>query len=141
MDRVIAAGILSSHIDSHHHVHTEWAIVKLVVKLGKEYGIHNIRLTRNLGRQNGYLKKIYKGAFNRWYLKGYAGIKGTDYFGDIDDFRYSFADRLPAGKSVEVMVHPLFDGTGELVDYDQQDLQNKLKGLFEGCNILSYNDL
>src|SRR5580698_5011889 len=38
LDRLITAGIRPSHLDSHHHVHTEWAIGKLVIRLGKEYG-------------------------------------------------------------------------------------------------------
>jgi predicted glycoside hydrolase/deacetylase ChbG (UPF0249 family) len=140
LDRLIEAGIRPSHLDSHHHVHTEWAIGKLVIRLGKEYGIRKVRLTRNIGQQQGYSKRIYKAVYN-WYLKGYAGITGTDYFGDIDDLRYFLQRRKPEGKSVEVMVHPLFDETGELVDLDRKDLRDKLRPVIDHRNTISYTDL
>jgi predicted glycoside hydrolase/deacetylase ChbG (UPF0249 family) len=49
LEKVLSAGIRPTHLDSHHHVHTEWAIAPLVCRLAREYGIRRIRLTRNIG--------------------------------------------------------------------------------------------
>lgn len=141
LERVLSAGIRPSHLDSHHHIHTEWAIARLVARLGQAYGIRKIRLTRNMGQQKRGPKMLYKRIFNRWYLKGYAGIVAVDYFGDIRDWNFLQQTRPPAGKNIEIMVHPLFNEGGELVDYDQQDLQEQLGPVINLRNTISYTDL
>lgn len=141
LERLLAAGIHPTHLDSHHHVHTEWAIAPLVCRLARVYGIRRIRLTRNMGLVDNYPRRLYKKVFNRWYLGPRSGFANTDYFGDIRDMNnFSAAARaaahaaggtgfLPpplAGRSFEIMVHPLFGDGGNLVDYDRTDLQKEL---------------
>jgi predicted glycoside hydrolase/deacetylase ChbG (UPF0249 family) len=140
IEKMIKAGIYPTHLDSHHHVHNEWAIVKLTARLGREYNVPRIRLSRNMGRLQGYTRRMYKKIFNRW-IKKHAGIASTDYFGDTEDFSMLMSSRLPAGKSVEIMVHPLFNERGELVDYDQQDLQGKLQPIINRSHTTSYTDI
>jgi predicted glycoside hydrolase/deacetylase ChbG (UPF0249 family) len=140
LERLLGVGIRPSHLDSHHHVHTEWALVQLVTRLGRRYGIRKIRLTRNMGRTPGYSKLVYKGMCNG-YLRRFAGVRSTDYFGDIEDLRHLLSKRSPAGKSIEVMVHPLFDESGELVDYDRKPLYDKLRPVIDHRNTISYTDL
>jgi chitin disaccharide deacetylase len=139
MEKMIQAGIIPNHLDSHHHVHTEWAIMKLLIRLGKEYNVRKIRLTRNMGKQQGYSKRVYK-YFLNGYLK-YAGITGTNYFGDIDDMREMMRARPPKGKTIEIMVHPCLDERQELVDYDRKNLQEKLIPLIDQRQTISYTDL
>jgi len=141
LERILAAGIRPSHLDSHHHIHTEWAVARLVARLGRTYGIRKIRLTRNMGRQKRGPRMLYKSVFNRWYLKGYAGITAADYFGDIHDWNFLQQTRPPAGKNIEIMVHPLFNQGGELVDYDQKDLKEQLGPVIGLRNTISYTDL
>lgn len=128
IEKAIRAGIRPSHLDSHHHVHTEWAILKLLIRLSKEYDVSNIRMARNMGRQRRHLFMAYKSFFNN-YLKHYPGIIVTDYFGDVDDFSLLMKERQPKNKSIEIMVHPTFNERQELVDYDGKNLQEKLKYL------------
>ncbi len=128
IEKAIRAGIFPSHLDSHHHVHTEWAILRLVIRLSKEYNVRNIRVARNMGRQRRRLFMVYKSFFNS-YLKHYPGISVTDYFGDADDFSLLIKGRPPKNKSIEIMVHPSFNERQELVDYDGKNLQEKLKTL------------
>jgi predicted glycoside hydrolase/deacetylase ChbG (UPF0249 family) len=123
LDRVLESGVDPSHLDSHHHVHTEWAIARIVRRLSREYGIGRIRLTRNMGRSGGYLKQIYKSIFNRWHR----GLTSTDYFGDIEDMHFSQKAQSRKGQVIEIMVHPLFNERGELVDMDRRNLQEKLQ--------------
>lgn len=127
LERVVAAGIRPVHLDSHHHSHTEWAIAPLVCRLARQYDIRRIRLTRNMGHIPSRAKQIYKRLFNYWFLGRRSGlVKNTDYFGDIDDMNFFLNSRKSksAGNlSFEIMVHPLFDKTGGLVDYDGRDLR------------------
>jgi predicted glycoside hydrolase/deacetylase ChbG (UPF0249 family) len=126
IEKAIRAGIRPSHLDSHHHVHTEWAILRLLIRLGREYDVRNIRLARNMGRQRRLLRMVYKFILNS-YLKHSPGILVTDYFGDMDDFVLLMEDRDPKNKSIEIMVHPKFNEQDELVDHDGKDLQEKLE--------------
>jgi chitin disaccharide deacetylase len=128
IEKIIDAGVQPSHLDSHHHVHTEWAILKLIIRLGKEYRVTNIRLARNMGRQRRRLFMAYKFILNS-YLTHYPGIHVTDYFGDIEDFTLLMEGMHLKKKSIEIMVHPKFNKRGELVDYDGKDLHGKLESL------------
>jgi predicted glycoside hydrolase/deacetylase ChbG (UPF0249 family) len=126
VQKVIAAGIIPTHLDSHHHIHNEWAIAPLVRSLAIEFRIPRIRLTRNMGRQPSYLKRLYKAVFNRWQLGRHTGLKNTDLFGDIEDMVYHSRTGWPEGAAIEIMVHPLFKENGELVDLNRQPLQPQL---------------
>jgi chitin disaccharide deacetylase len=126
LQKVVSAGIIPTHLDSHHHIHTEWAVVPLVRRLAKEFRIPRIRLTRNMGRQPSYLKRLYKTVFNRWQLGRHTGLDNTDLFGDIGDMVYHSRAGWPEGASIEIMVHPLFNEKGELVDLNRQPLQPQL---------------
>jgi predicted glycoside hydrolase/deacetylase ChbG (UPF0249 family) len=140
MEKVTGAGILPIHLDSHHHIHTQWAILPLTIRLGKEYGVPRIRMARNMGLQRGYTRRIYKRIFSGW-LKSQDGINSTDYFGDIDDLAIMMRTRPLRRKSIEVMVHPLLNGRGELVDYDQKDLKCKLDKAIDHHTVVSYTDI
>jgi predicted glycoside hydrolase/deacetylase ChbG (UPF0249 family) len=137
LERVLAAGIRPSHLDSHHHVHTEWAIAPLVCRLARSYGIRRIRLTRNMGPVPSRAKRWYKKFFNYWFLGRHSGlVDNTDYFGDIADMNYFLnsdssaranSSRGGQDHSFEIMVHPLFDPSGRLVDLDGRDLREGLQ--------------
>jgi predicted glycoside hydrolase/deacetylase ChbG (UPF0249 family) len=124
IDRMLEAGIKPIHLDSHHHIHTEWALAPLVRRLAVEYHIPRIRLTRNIGTPASLPKRLYKAVFNRWRISGF---RNTDYFGDIADMGHFSLDDEPMGKVIEIMVHPLFDERGSLVDLDQRPLQPRLE--------------
>jgi predicted glycoside hydrolase/deacetylase ChbG (UPF0249 family) len=127
LERVISAGIAPIHLDSHHHIHTEWAIAPLVRRLAREYNIPRIRLTRNMGHQPAYPKRVYKSIFNRWRLDHTPRLGTTDLFGDIRDMIHFSRQGLPNNKTIEIMVHPLFDESGGLVDLDHNDLRRQLE--------------
>jgi predicted glycoside hydrolase/deacetylase ChbG (UPF0249 family) len=115
LEKVLAAGIKPIHLDSHHHVHTEWAIAPLVCRLGREYGIPRIRLTRNMGLLKDYPRRIYKTLFNRWRLGRYRGFENTDYFGDMEDMKHFSEKKKASNKSIEIMVHLRLNENGSLV--------------------------
>lgn len=131
LERVLAAGIHPTHLDSHHHIHTEWAIAPLVCRLGREYGITRIRLTRNMGKVPGLPRRIYKKVFNRWRIGNRRDFQNTDLFGDIEDCKAFTRHQSVEGKSIEIMVHPLFNEKGELVDLDRKDLYQQLESILK----------
>ena len=88
LERLLAAGFRPTHLDSHHHTHTEWAIASLVCRLARAHGIGRIRLTRNMGVVAGRHKRWYKRIFNYWFLGRRSGLNSMDYFGDIQDLKY-----------------------------------------------------
>ena len=102
-----------SHFDSHHHIHTEWAIGAVVMRLAGRYGIPCIRISRNIGPRVGITKHLYKYLFNRRLSQ--AGLARSRYFGSAQDV----APVLQAldGK-VEIGVHPRLNEQGIICDYE-----------------------
>ncbi|HEY4337225.1 MAG TPA: ChbG/HpnK family deacetylase, partial [Puia sp.] len=78
IEKVLAGGIIPAHLDSHHHFHTWWGVAPLVCRLGREYNVRRIRLTRNIGRPPTLAKRIYKKLFNKWRLGGRHEFRNTD---------------------------------------------------------------
>ncbi len=106
------------HIDSHHHVHTDYPIYHVIRKLSGEYEFTSIRQTRNLFTGVSVPIRLYKNLYNG-SLKKICG-ETTDYFGSVQDlFHYCQAiggyDSLK-DSYVELMLHPMYDQNGVLVD-------------------------
>ena len=93
-------GLTPTHLDSHHHIHTEWAIGAAAITVARQYGIEAIRLSRNCGSGMDLLRKVYKLAYNT-RLRAY-GLAKTRYFGSAADVQKILAT---ASGDVEVMVH------------------------------------
>lgn len=110
MDAVLAHGISPSHLDSHHHVHTQWPISTLTIRLAHRYGVPALRLTRNCGPGPGWARRAYKVAFNTRLRREH--LARVRYFGSARDA--AFLPRL--GGPIEIMVHPELDEGGVVVD-------------------------
>jgi predicted glycoside hydrolase/deacetylase ChbG (UPF0249 family) len=87
-------------LDSHHHVHTEWAIGTAAIAVARQYGIKAIRLSRNCGPGIDFAHKLYKLLYNT-RLRMY-GLAKTRYFGSSADVQEILAT---ASGDVEIMVH------------------------------------
>jgi len=111
--RVRSAGIAPSHLDSHHHVHTEWALGAVTIELARRHGVPRVRLARNRGAGLGPSNRLYKAAFNARLRR--SGLAGTRWFGNV-------ADCAGAAGSAEVMVHPLRSADGSIVDAERPDV-------------------
>jgi predicted glycoside hydrolase/deacetylase ChbG (UPF0249 family) len=116
--RCCDAGVEIGHLDSHHHVHTEWAIGEIVVALARELAIPRVRLARNCGAGIGVVVHAYKRLFNARLRR--AGVAGTRYFGNVDDWHHLRAAGAPrtALEDFELMVHPVRTPDGALVDLE-----------------------
>ena len=119
LKRFSELGFSELHIDSHHHVHTNYPVFLALKRLCGEFGFTYIRLSRNLYRGGSILNRIYKGLYNRGVKKlcphrvGYFGsFKDLMEFTGNDPARL---ERLGMSENIEIMSHPLYSG-GELTD-------------------------
>jgi predicted glycoside hydrolase/deacetylase ChbG (UPF0249 family) len=136
LDAQIMAGLAlgikreTCHLDSHHQVHIKWSIGGIVIKLAQKYGIKKIRIFQNLSQMSlfGFL---YKSLYN--LRLRYYGLAQSHWFGSPNDeklYTKHNKNRI-GGKRIELMVHPGYDKSGNLVDVllDNQSYPDLLKNL------------
>jgi hypothetical protein len=126
-------GFKTMHIDSHHHVHTNYPVYRALKELSAKYEYGYIRLSRNLYRGGSLFNNVYKSMYNS-SIRRLAGSCSA-YFGSYRDAMtyfsmdpYSETDRrkgapdemkrLFRDNDVEIMVHPMYGENGELMDTD-----------------------
>jgi chitin disaccharide deacetylase len=114
-------GLCPTHLDSHHHVHTEWAIGAAAITIARQYSIKAIRLARNCGPGIDLVHKLYKIAYNS-RLRVY-GLAKTRYFGSPEDAREIL---VAASGDVEVMVHFPSDDHGNALQREElrEEIEN-----------------
>lgn len=101
-------GVLKK-LDSHHHVHTDWSVYRLLEPLALKYGICAMRISATLHKV-GLVKEIYKRYLNRRIRMSFATTA------EFDGFNEKLVAAAKRGEDVELMVHPLYTGSGEIVD-------------------------
>ena len=104
-------GVCPTHLDSHHHVHTEWAIGAAAITVARRYGIRAIRLSRNCGPGIDFVRRVYKWLYNT-RLRTY-GLAKTRYFGSSADVQEILAT---TSGNIEIMVHPTCEDADENPD-------------------------
>jgi predicted glycoside hydrolase/deacetylase ChbG (UPF0249 family) len=112
IEKALKADIKINHLDSHLHLHTLPAFHNLFIEVAKTRRL-KLRLAQTY-RENSYIKFFYRKLINNQIIKN--SINYTDLFETVDVFLPK-KDRALNGKTVEVMVHPDFDATGELIDH------------------------
>lgn len=120
------------HLDSHHHVHTNYPVFRALKPLQKEHAFASIRLSRNLYQGGNALMNLYKSRYNAAVKKccketteffgsyrdcmEYFG--NTDQFGEVTETIKQDFSRFVRMHSLEIMVHPMYDTKGRLTDTD-----------------------
>ncbi len=136
IERIKSLGFTPSHIDSHHHVHTEWAIMNIIRDIAPGHGIRKVRLSRNVGSGISIVKGLYKYLFNKRI--SLSGFNSTHLMGDINDY-VSAGFGLSA--DAEIMVHAIFKNDA-LVDLDGKRLDEKLALLpIRRTKLINYTEL
>ena len=91
----------SIFLDSHHHIHTIYPVLKIVIELAKKYDFKIIRISMNVPKSR-FPKNIYKKHINKLIKK---------YFPDssalLTDTSDGHLDLIDSFDSLEIMVHPL----------------------------------
>jgi hypothetical protein len=134
VERVRAAGLPVTHVDSHHHVHNEWGIGSCFVAVARQLRIPRVRIARNCGRGIGLASRAYKKAFNRRLSR--FDLAQTRWFGDVNDWLYlreRRSDRTTI-HDFELMTHPALDERGVLVDAYSEG--RELAALLEPVDVL-----
>lgn len=109
-----AHGLQITHFDSHEHVHVEWGVGAILLKVATIYGIRFIRMGRSIDKGSSLIKNLYRRAFNlRLKL---AHKAATRYFGTVEDY-IRMAPGNSFSKSFEVVIHPAFNAEGQLIDH------------------------
>lgn len=121
------------HIDSHHHIHTDFPIYSVLKKLAQEYRFSSVRLSRNLYHGGSSVNRLYKAWYNR--SVGRICETTTDLFGSFLDLRHYGPEENNMGlcrdRQVEIMLHPMYDENGTLMDTDtpMEEVFAYIKGL------------
>ena len=116
LDRYRELGGVLWHIDSHHHVHTDPSIWKILKKVIRDYPVKSVRLGRNMFTGPSLLNRLFKFILNA-SIRRRCEIR-PDLFGsrtDFDAYAARGMERLQ-GRNVEVMVHPVYDTAHVLSD-------------------------
>ena len=108
------AGLVPTHLDSHHHVHNIWPLGALVIELAARFRIPSVRIARNIGPGIGPLKWIFKSAYNARLRRH--GVARSDLMGNVSDF---IRVRPSPDLRAELAVHPGFVG-GIIVDREEK---------------------
>lgn len=111
IERMRKNGLIITHADSHHHIHTGIFFAPTIVKVLKQYNIKKIRIHRNIGKIKT-IKIIIKKTYNLWLTIN--RFTTVNYFGDMSDLKNWHS--LKSEKTLEIMTHPDFGEDGKLID-------------------------
>lgn len=140
IDRYLALGLVELHMDSHHHSHTDLSVWSVAEPILQRSGFKSVRLSRNIFEEGSTtaFNSLYKKYFNK-RVKA-LGVKTTDYFGSFADFTAA-CDTLLDGSLCEIMLHPMFSESGDLMDTDVP--MEKLSEFFteRKLSLMSYMDI
>ena len=140
LDRYLALGFRGMHLDSHHHVHTDMAVWRMLEPEAIKRGFVSVRLSRNIFEEGGcsLFNKVYKGIYNGNLSK--KGFWTSRYFGSFRDFQAA-CDSLEDREVAEIMVHPILSEDGQLLDTDEP-MEKAVEFLREkGVRLCSYQEL
>lgn len=114
--KLIEKQIPISHIDTHHQLHDIHGIQMIIMDLMKRHRIPKIRILNNMERAGWSLKTAYRQQSNKKFFR--KNIHFSDYMGSQKDFLIAMKSRkkLFSGKTIEIMVHPVYNNKGFLVD-------------------------
>jgi len=123
-------GISPTHLDTHHNLHTIWAVASVLITIARQEGISYIRIKSNTDLSIPLRFKIYTQIFN--YRLRVVHLAKTRYFGSVKHY-LSLKERLPQAKTIdsfEISVHPKLNDKGELIDIffgKERDLETQIK--------------
>ncbi|HEY3119154.1 MAG TPA: ChbG/HpnK family deacetylase [Vicinamibacteria bacterium] len=124
IERVAGSGVVPSHLDSHQHVHLHPALLPIVIRLARRFGVRALRAGRRvvplLGLRPAALALFAWRASRRARSEGLRSpdaMLGVAESGRLNEDRLVRAvDRLPEGTS-ELICHPGTDGAAIGIAY------------------------
>lgn len=124
--KFLSLGFTKIHVDSHNHIHTDYAVYKVLKKLLKKYKkyIIYIRPSKNMYMSNtSKIKTIYKDIYNK-SINAFLNRKKKVLFGALMDYQ---SKKEIDDYDFELMCHPVIINSNffDLYDssYNIQDLR------------------
>ncbi len=138
LERLISAGVLVTHVDSHHHTHTIPGLFWVLRAVLKDFGIAKLRLSKNLFIEKQPWTHVLKKKLWNTAIKAACGSVTTQGFADFATFvKATLARHLPY-KTFEAMVHP---GTPEYQPETDMLSTEWVSKSFNRVELISYADL
>lgn len=124
-------GIVPSHADSHHHIHTSKGLMLMIPSLLDELDIRKMRRLRNYVplSANYFTRQLVGGVISVLHPR----IKMADTFCSFGEFRPESS--IPCGQTIELECHP---GHPKFVEEEQLLMASQMGEKFE---LISYNSL
>jgi len=107
--RCVQHGIVPSHIDSHQHIHNLWPIAAIVADFARAQQVP-VRPARNLGRNIGPVKRLYKTLLNQRLRR--SGVHTVRWVATPRDL----LDGIPPDDAIEIIAHPILLADGSFGD-------------------------
>jgi len=109
-------GLPLTHVDSHHNIHEEWAIGRVLIPILKEFEIPYLRIMQNFVPARTIRRRMYTIAYNK--MLKLSNLARTEYFGSIYDYlNFMRTKGAPSQiKSFEVMIHPTINAENVVVE-------------------------
>lgn len=136
IDRVRAAGIMISHIDSHHLMLTSKSMVNMTPDILKKAGVKKMRRARNylsVKPLSFYIRQLWF-SYMKTRVKG---LQSTDWFDMFSSFYHLNQKGFHRGGTIELMTHP----GGNYPKEDELMLKCDYSQLFNGYKLINYNNL
>lgn len=141
IDRCRQSRLPLTHLDSHHHIHHAWGLSGVLLDVVAEKKIPFVRI-RSFTGATSMAKRASTLLYNAKLR--ISGVAGTEYFGDIHAF-LRLKQKLNSGRplrSFEIMIHPVFDKNGELIDaMDKQPLDRWVTQVDGYRSAISYGQI
>lgn len=132
-----SVGIEPTHLDSHHHVHTSWAVAGVVMRLARDLGVPFVRTAHNAGALISRKHKLYSALLNMRLRRH--GLCGTAWFCSVPSATQALLD-APGG--IEVMTHPVMSEDGQVREFARGPVLGPLMTeLLRGRRLVSYGML
>lgn len=129
-------GMIISHIDSHHHIHTCFSLIDVIAQLSKDYNLYKVRRIRNyVPRSLSFYGRQAWAALS--HLKNSQYIM-TDFFAIFKEFfENERISQLNNNSSIELMIHP-----GHYMESYQREEKMMMDMKYpEDFELINYNQL
>ena len=126
--RCKAFGMPLTHIDSHHSVHTNWAISTLLINIAKDENIPYIRIHPYVGFPGGSFRISSYALFFNFRLK-IMSMARTQYLCSLKNYLLLKQKKNLSvlNKSLEIIVHPGLNSKNTLIDVGNEDIDKGLE--------------
>lgn len=109
VERLMAAGITVSHLDSHHHLHTQPRFFGILKRIQSRFRIRKVRISKNIYRPSQRLRSpllLHRKALWNLALRHLYGTRTTEGFTDFLTFVEIIPHHRLLHDSLEIGVHP-----------------------------------